>query len=133
ESIKAAQPYLEMTRKLVRLATDVPLKVDWDAWKLQPAKTAELRKLFFDWGFTTLLRQLHDESAPEGARQQSLFDGAELFPFGANAPPGEGGKEEAAPPAWQADYRLIDTPEAFEGFFKQLQTQKRFAVDLETT
>ncbi|MBI1917271.1 MAG: DNA polymerase I, partial [Planctomycetes bacterium] len=137
ESIKASLPYLEQTRTLVRLATDVPVALDWDAWRLQPLKTAELQALFQEWGFQGLLRQVRDGSAATSVQQPPLFPDAELFPFGANAPAGpESGNGEAgpAPPAkWQATYQLVDTPARFEEFFDQLRKQKRFAVDLETT
>src|SRR5207302_6633997 len=63
ESIKASLAYLEETRQLVRLATDVPVALDWDAWRLKPVKTAELQALFQEWGFHNLLRQIHDGSA----------------------------------------------------------------------
>ncbi len=36
-------------------------------------------------------------------------------------------------PEWQADYRLVDTPELFEVFVAELGKQPRFAMDLETT
>jgi DNA polymerase-1 len=45
------------------------------------------------------------------------------FPFGANAPD----------PEWKHDYKLVDTPAAFDAFLKDLKKQKRFVFDLETT
>src|SRR5204863_9225727 len=45
ESIKLAQPLLETSRKLVRLATDVPVPLEWEKWKLQPINTDEAVKL----------------------------------------------------------------------------------------
>src|SRR5213076_707280 len=82
ESIKLAQPLLEKSRTLVRLATDVPVPLDWEKWKLQPIKTEEALKLFQEWGFQALRRQLQEGTPPPA--QASLFDGAEPFPFGAN-------------------------------------------------
>src|SRR5262249_4648432 len=73
--------------------------------------------------------------------QGDLFAGEEAFPFGANAPPAEAATEAPAEPApappakggWQADYRLVDTQEAFKALLAELKQQKRFAIDLETT
>jgi DNA polymerase-1 len=61
-----------------------------------------------------------------------------MFPFGANAPESTETADEApAGPSsdgkWQKYYHLVDTPAKFDKFIKALRTQKRFAVDLETT
>ena len=37
------------------------------------------------------------------------------------------------PPPWKADYRTVDTPEAFRRFLDDLKTQPRFCFDTETT
>ncbi len=47
------------------------------------------------------------------------------FPFGASAP--------ATTPEWKTEYTLVDSPEKWKDFLKQLNKQKRFAIDLETT
>ncbi|MDR3637259.1 MAG: DNA polymerase I [Isosphaeraceae bacterium] len=39
----------------------------------------------------------------------------------------------AAPPAWQADYRTVDTPEALAAFVADLERQTKFSLDTETT
>src|SRR5262249_42688714 len=137
ESIKASLSYLEETRQLVRLATDVPVPLDWEAWHLKPVKKAELEALFQEWGFQNLLRQVRDGSEPGSVQQPPLFPDAGLFPFGANAPAGQqsdnGAASAALPAQWQGGYHLIDTPARLEEVFDQLPKQKRFAVDPETT
>jgi DNA polymerase-1 len=135
EALRAAQATLPTTRRLVRLADDVPLDYDWEGWRLRPLDEAKLAALFREWGFNTLLAQLgRPSAAPTPAAEPTLFDGAEMFPFGANDPANVGVVTTPAPrPEWQADYRLVDTPEKFAGFFKELSAQKRIAFDLETT
>src|SRR5262249_42761497 len=59
----------------------------------------------------------------------------ELFPFGANAPPGQT-EADAMPQeavGWKGTYHLVDTDKKFAAFLKELKKQTRFAVDLETT
>jgi DNA polymerase-1 len=134
EGLKAALPYLEQTRTLVRLVANVPVPVNWDSWRLQGIKTEPLLKLFQEWGFHGLARQVRELAAGTGSQQNSLFNGEELFPFGANV----AGKEEddpapKAPAKWEADYHLVNTPALFDAFLDRLRAQKRFAVDLETT
>lgn len=40
---------------------------------------------------------------------------------------------EHVPAKWEADYRLVDTPEAFAAFLAELKAQPRFCFDTETT
>src|SRR5262249_42849685 len=49
--------------------------------------------------------------------------------------PGDTGTATGAAPAakWQARYHLVNTPELFRDFLRQLRRQRRIAVDLETT
>jgi DNA polymerase-1 len=134
ENLRNSGEAIARARKLVRLATDVPIPLDWDAWRLHDPDAPRLRQLFQEWGFHSLANQLRDSS--RAAAQGELFPTEELFPFGANAPAGENGPA-AAPAAvednWQADYRLVDSEDEFEEFLRQLRKQKRIAFDLETT
>lgn len=131
ESIKLAQPLLETCRTLVRLATDVPVPLEWEKWKLQPIKTDEAIRLFQEWGFQSLRNQLL--GAPPAPSQPSLFDGEEASANGASVSPNGDHPKATPPPHWKADYHLVDTPEEFERFLGKLNVQKRFAIDLETT
>jgi DNA polymerase-1 len=57
--------------------------------------------------------------------QPSLFDVIDSEnPFDAPSEPAD---------TWKGNYRLVDTPEKFEAFLKELRKQRRFAFDLETT
>jgi DNA polymerase-1 len=140
ESLRNAGDIIERTRKLVRLDTNVPLKLDWDAWRLRDPDVPRLRQLFQEWGFHSLANQLRESGRTAGQSQGELFAAEELFPFGANAPaeaaesPATG--ETPVPPGadnWQADYQLVDTEAKLEQFLRQLRKQKCLAFDLETT
>jgi DNA polymerase-1 len=146
ENLRAAGPVVELSRKLVRLSTDVPLSFDWDGWRLKPVNVEPMLAMCREWGFQSLANQIRALGKPTAAApppataaQGDLFAGEELFPFGANAPDGPPeapAPEPAAPPAgpaWQKDYRLVDSPGAFEQVLEALRRQPRFAIDLETT
>jgi DNA polymerase-1 len=148
ESLRAAGPVVALSRQLVRLATDVPLKYDWEAWRLQPLDPEPLLAICREFGFQSLAGQVRllakttPVATTAGApAQRDLFAAVEeeSFPFGANVGDGEAGANAPAtngvPAAekWQATYRLIDTPKAAEEVFKALSGQRRFAIDLETT
>jgi DNA polymerase-1 len=132
ENLQAAKDKLETTRRLVRLATDVPVKLDWEAWHLGEPDAARLASLFQEWGFRSLANEYRlaaGSPAPAPAQGELFTNGEELFPFGAN----ETGGPAATADGWKATYELVDTPKKFEVFLKKLQKQKRIAFDLETT
>jgi DNA polymerase-1 len=70
ENLRAAVGTVELTRRLVRLDTHVPLPLDWDAWKLRNVDIDKVRPLFKEWGFHSLLNQVGFPPAPsEGPPQ----------------------------------------------------------------
>lgn len=131
EALEASGEIIKLSRRLVRLDTNVDVPLTWDAWKVQPMDTDRLLALCREWGFNTLAGQIRAlGGAPAAPAQAEMFAGEELFPFGANAPDGE---KADAPREWRPVYTLIDTPEAFEALITDLGKQKRFAFDTETT
>src|SRR5262249_23622156 len=70
-------------------------------------------------------------TAAPGRTQGDMFAGTgddvspDELPFGANAEPAGGG--------WKADYRLANERRVWQGLLKPLKTQRRFAIDRETT
>jgi DNA polymerase-1 len=143
EGLRALVPDVPRNRQLVRLETEVPVKLDWDTWKVRPIDAAAFLALCRELGFRGFTAGIEDPSRPASRVAEPPLHQEELFPFGANAAadgaagPAAGPTAVAAPagdgPAWAAKYELVDTPKKFDAFFKQLKKQKRFAVDLETT
>ena len=161
ESLKKAiaDGTLAMCKELVTLRTDVPMTFDWDGWKRRSWDGPKLHELFGQFGFRTFANRVKSTLANEGAKKNtellssmgeapvckssprpagkpSLFDQIDA----ADDPFTHGtGMEFSAPPPpkpvedWKSDYRLVDNEKAFERFVKQLEKQKRFALDLETT
>lgn len=138
DALKEALPQLDRSRKLVTLDGNVPIALDWDAWRVQPWNGPRLLELFRTWGFRRFAEMVRESlpapaaapgAAPPGrVVQSSLFGDADEGAPTASA-------EAAAPAAggWQATYHLVNTPRTFERFLKLLRKQKRFAIDLETT
>jgi DNA polymerase-1 len=139
DNLRAAAEKVKLSQRLVRLEEHVPLKLDWDGWKVRGWDAPRLLKLFEEFGFRGFAARVRSEAnaskdgGGNGAAPADLFGGAagaapdyEVgdFAFGANAPAGS---------AWTADYKLVDTSAKFDKFLKQLKKQSRFAFDLETT
>jgi DNA polymerase-1 len=133
---------IPLSQQLVRLATDVPLQMDWEGWRLQDWDAPRLLALFREWGFRSFADQvrsqssvvLTDEAKPavNGQQPRQHAGQGELFPFGANVE-SEGEEEPAPSGLGPRNYRLINTREEFKAFYQELRKQKRVAVDLETT
>jgi DNA polymerase-1 len=133
---------VELTRKLLRLDTAAPVQLDWEGWKLQEWDAPAVLALFQEWGFHRLADQVRAAAGAPRAVATVIANGAidfpttaphqeELFPFGANVTAPE--PVEARTGDWQATYTLVDTPDKFHSFLRELTKQKRFAIDLETT
>jgi DNA polymerase-1 len=149
DAIVAAQHsgHLQLARQLVQLRRDVPIQMDWDAWRAQPADLSLTLPLFAELGLRRFAEQVkmlartgsglpnfapaNGKSSAGGVfastqpREQLPRDQEIEFEFGANA-----SQPEAV---WEKSYTLIDTNEAFAGFMVQLAKCKRLAIDLETT
>src|SRR5262249_46842710 len=114
-------------------ATDVPLTIDWEGWRLGPMDTPRVLDLCRELGFRSLAAQVQEAAPPQSDGEPEQ---GELFPFGANTDVPSTQDSGFRPPrasTWKATYNLIDTPAKFQSFLKQLNKQPRFAVDLETT
>jgi DNA polymerase-1 len=94
-----------LSRQLVRLDPEVPVAVDWTSGRTGPIDGGRAAELFREFGFRSFAEK---------------FDAL-------------AGKEAPQKPQSEADYRLVDTPEALETFLGQLSRQKRVSLDLETT
>jgi DNA polymerase-1 len=141
ENLRAWAAKDQVSRQLVRLDTNVPIPLDWNAWRLKPWDEKRLAALLREWGFRSLTAQVIElsEGRPPAGEERAPVQG-ELFPFAANAEengtPGEqgtGNTGQGTKDGWKATYHLVDTREKFRAFFKELRKQKRIAIDLETT
>jgi DNA polymerase-1 len=131
ENLRASQEMIRLSRTLVRLDTEVPMTMDWEGWRVRSPDVKQLLKLFQEWNFNRFADIIRTEfkeekvSSREGAaavKQRDLF---------ADAANGAAGVHEIRSNL-QGEYHLLDTPESFEGFLKELGQQRRIAVDLET-
>ena len=162
--LKAAEDgTLDRARKLVTLVRDVPMNLDWDAWKRRDWDGQRLLELFAEFGFRGFANKVRSMLAKSG--NQRSADGLVDAGLAADAPPrpdprraslfdsldDEQGELSAVPTFskadgaldfnfganvttdWVANYKLIDSEKAFGSLLKQLQSQSRVVFDLETT
>lgn len=115
ENLAAHREKMALTRRLVTLERDVPIPFALEDCVTPRPKRGDLRELFDELGFRTFLEQLDfaepDAVADAAAATPSDVEGASL----------------------ETDYRVVNTPEAFEAFARELEVQEAFALDTETT
>ena len=93
-----------LSRQLVTINTSMELEFNLEDLKLKPSNNTELKKLFSEFEFSSLLGELEDKSSP-------VVDS----------------------PAVASQYETLLTEADFERWLKKLKKSKIFALDLETT
>lgn len=131
---------VELSRQLVRLRDDVPVALDWQAWKLAPINPVPASAFFREMGFRALTRQV-EEMLPGGARPAAAVatptkQSVQGDLFSAMNNPTETGDAPQTEPVSDWDYshyRVARSPAELDECLLELARQERFAIDLETT
>ncbi|MEX2171155.1 MAG: DNA polymerase I [Pirellulales bacterium] len=104
ENLVAFRDQALMSRELVRLDTQMPLGVDWQALRVGSFDSPRLGDLFSQFGF------------------RSLADNAKRL----------AGTAQTSPD-WSANYQIVNTPEALANLVQRLQSVELVSIDTETT
>ena len=130
DNLRANKDKAELSRTLVKIKCDVPMAFDEAAMSIHPPDSEKLTALFNELGFTRMLSQMGLKTAvePQTAAPVNAKTAATSFQGGLFDEP-----VKAAPRPAGKDYTLVDTPDKFAAFIKELKLQKAFAVDTETT
>ena len=110
DNLRSSKDLAFLCKELVTIDRNTPIEMDFDSFSISEPDKQTLGQLFTELGFTRLLTSMGIE--------QNEKDAAETG---------------SAKKTVKKDYQLIDTPEAFDEFLKDLKKQKIFAVDTETT
>jgi DNA polymerase-1 len=132
-----------LSRELVRLKTDVPIALDWDAARVGRCDPAALAALCRECGFRQLARRIENlaikfgpcqplprSTADKAAATDELVEEA-AEPPAAALPPQP--LTTADSPEWQANYRTIATTAELAELVATLARHKRISIDTETT
>ncbi len=104
ENLKNFADQARVSRQLATLNTQLPLKIDWDAARVQSPDRERLLELFTAFGFRRFAEQMRDPQAAE---------------------------KPAA--GTERSWELVDTDAKFADFLAALRRQRKFCLDLETT
>ena len=132
ENLRKFKEQAYLSKELVTINCEVPLKINYDSLKLTEPDKPKLSEIFTELGFSRLLTQLglttsveHPASAI-GRPVESIE-----HPASAIGRPVESIEHRAS--SIEHDYQLIDTQKKFDTFLAKLKKQKLFAIDTETT
>ena len=129
DNLRKFKDNVALSKELVTIDCNVPLKIDYDALAVKKFDEAKLTRIFTELGFNRLLTQLGltTDAAPRPIQL---------------SPDREGGGRGASHIALQGpastktidhDYQLINTQKKFDSLLADLKKQKLFALDTETT
>ena len=123
-NLRAGRQQVELSRELVKINCHVPIDFDESLFRVAQPNRDTLAALFKELGFSRLLSQMGlsdvqaDAASAMSGGQGSLFDEPQPRP---------------AARSNHKEYSLVDTPQKLSAFVNELQQQRRFAFDTETT
>jgi len=120
DNLRAGLEQLALSRKLVTIDREVPVEIDFADMMLKPFNRSVLEGIFGELGFRKLSGQL--DKLPAETVQGIEDTGSEAAVDSRFIAAGA-----------EANYILVDTPEALDDFVGQLKQQQVFALDTETT
>jgi len=140
ENLLASAELLPVTRRLVTLRDDVPLAFDLEACRTPRPRRDDVREVFEDLGFRTLLEQLpgsepatpSSASGRNGGGSGGRNGGVNGSLFGAE----EAVAPDDEPPAGhrvEAEYRLVTDLAGLEALVQSVDGAPAVAIDTETT
>lgn len=123
---------IEFSRFLATIKTDVPLPLDMDALKRESPDEEELRKIFQELEFRTLLERIFKEKPKEAPAATPGQD--DLFGFFTPETTSEPEKTNLATlHTLNCNYQLVDNEEKLSQLFQNIVTQSVLSLDTETT
>ena len=123
---------IEFSRFLATIKTDVPLPLDMDALKRESPDEEELRKIFQELEFRTLLERIFKEK-PKEAPAATPGQG-DLFGFFTPETTSEPEKTNLATlHTLNCNYQLVDNEEKLSQLLQNIVTQSVLSLDTETT
>lgn len=123
---------IEFSRFLATIKTDVPISLDMDALKRESPDEEELRKIFQELEFRTLLERIFKEKTKETPAAPA--GQGDLFGFFTPENTGEPEKTNLATlHTLHCDYQLVDNDEKLDQLLQNIVTQPVLSLDTETT
>lgn len=144
ENLRNGKEQAYLSRSLVTLDCNVPIKMDYDALARTEPDKDRLTEIFTELGFNRLLGQIGAKQEqvqaelPTESREAGSTPalGGDLEPTQSGAAVLQGPRDltqRGSAGRLPHTYTLVDTPEKFDAFLAELRKQTLISVDTETT
>lgn len=135
QSLVENEAKVRLARKLVTIVTDVPFVWNEEEMKIKPHNEEALRKLFTEYEFISLLKDLDRQNRlkEQKVSKTKMKDGLQLSLFGDNevAPDIKSSFKTASDV--EHKYEAVQTPDEVDTLIKHLNNVSEFCFDTETT
>lgn len=132
KKVEENRKQIEFSRFLATIKTDVPLPLDMDALKRESPDEEELRKIFQELEFRTLLERIFKEKPKE--TPAATPGQGDLFGFFTPETTSEPEKTNLATlHTLNCNYQLVDNEEKLSQLLQNIVTQSVLSLDTETT
>jgi len=134
ENLRNYREQAYLSRSLVTLNCDVPIKFDYEDLAFKGPDKERLSRIYNELGFNRLLAQLNLSNGPnrDATVSETSTNSARTASSGAS-PPARDYSVRASSATVPHEYTLVDTTEKFSNFVCELRKQKLISVDTETT
>ena len=126
ENLRKFKEQAYLSKELVIINCSAPVELDEKTFAVCAPDKDKLAGIYKELGFTKLLSSLGVQVEEKDVKAKQ----AEAIPGGLFA---EAGDQTPSETGAKGNYELVDTLEKLQKFVKQLDKQKRFAFDTETT
>ncbi|HEY0060375.1 MAG TPA: DNA polymerase I [Flavisolibacter sp.] len=140
EKIRAGKETAILSKKLATIVTNVPVEFHEEDFRLKEWNKEELKQIFTELEFKTVIRRLLGEEVPEDARRSGGSVQTDLFgtATGSSAPIAEAGEPDIIAPQKNIsntphDYELVESEGELQLLIKELKKHKEISFDTETT
>ncbi len=128
EALERHEAEARLSKALVTIRTDCPVSLDVDRLRFHEPHTSVLRQVYVELEFTSLARQLGDDSSGTAVVAQGSATSAAVA---SDAAPLDVIAMDA-PPAMPVSYRTVSTVEALHALVQRCREVKAIAFDTET-
>ncbi len=132
ETLVSYKDQIFLSRDLVTIRTDVPVTFDEGLFRHTALDEEKIRNLFRELEFKTLLQRVIPGEEPEKKNNTDPVQG-NLFDQPPSYPKASSGDDMENIDTVKHHYRLIETAEEIKTLVAELEKQKAFAFDTETT
>ncbi len=124
ENLIAAKELMKLSKKLVTISLDVPVDLELDKMKRQPADTSKLKAIYEELEFRNFINNYLQADATDSQKSTKSEENTDNKDI-------EGSASNIK--TIEHNYQLVETDEEISKLIKELEQQTEYCFDVETT